>query len=89
MTPASTPSDRPVASHPVPVADGELPADLYLPEAGTGPGVVLFQEIFGVTDYIRGRAQDLADLGYVVLVPHVYWRVGDEVVRWISQAGSR
>jgi carboxymethylenebutenolidase len=80
MTPASTPSDRPVASHPVPVADGEVPADLYLPEAGTGPGVVLFQEIFGVTDYIRGRAQDLADLGYVVLVPHVYWRVGDEVV---------
>jgi carboxymethylenebutenolidase len=75
MTPAT-----PHSSHPVPVDDGEVPADLYLPEAGTGPGVVLFQEIFGVTEYIRGRAQDLADLGYVVLVPHVYWRVGDEVV---------
>ena len=68
------------SSHPVSVTDGEVPADLYLPEAGTGPGVVLFQEIFGVTDYIRSRAQDLADLGYVVLVPHLYWRVGDEVV---------
>ena len=76
MTPASTP----FSSHPVSVTDGELPADLYLPEAGTGPGIVLFQEIFGVTDYIRSRAQDLADLGYVVLVPHLYWRVGDEVV---------
>jgi carboxymethylenebutenolidase len=66
--------------HPVPVTDGEVPADLYLPEGGTGPGIVLFQEIFGVTDYISSRAQDLADLGYVVLVPHIYWRVGDEVV---------
>ena len=67
-------------SHPVPVLGGEVPADLYLPEAGTGPGIVLFQEIFGVTDYIRGRAEDLAELGYVVLLPHLYWRVGDEVV---------
>ncbi len=68
------------SSHPVPVAGGEVPADLHLPEAGTGPGIVLFQEIFGVTDYIRSRAQDLADAGYVVLVPHLYWRLGDEVV---------
>jgi carboxymethylenebutenolidase len=67
-------------SHPVPVTGGEVPADLYVPESGTGPGIVLFQEIFGVTDYIRGRARDLADLGYLVLVPHLYWRIGDEVV---------
>ena len=67
-------------AHPVAVLDGEVPADLYLPESGSGPGVVVFQEIFGVTEYIRSRARDLADLGYVVLVPHLYWRVGDEVV---------
>jgi carboxymethylenebutenolidase len=58
----------------------EIPADLLLPASGTGPGIVLFQEIFGVTDYIRSRAQDLADLGYVVLVPHLYGRLGDPVV---------
>lgn len=58
----------------------EVPADLLLPDSGSGPGVVLFQEIFGVTDYIRTRAQDLADLGYVVLVPHFYGRLGDPVV---------
>ena len=80
MTTPSPSSDAPVAHHPVPVTGGEVPADLYLPEAGTGPGLVLFQEIFGVTAYIRSRAQDLADLGYVVLVPHLYWRIGDEVV---------
>jgi carboxymethylenebutenolidase len=74
----TTASDH--TSNPVSVLDGEVPADLYLPESGSGPGVVLFQEIFGVTDYIRGRATDLAELGYVVLVPHLYWRIGDEVV---------
>ncbi|WP_404382713.1 dienelactone hydrolase family protein [Knoellia locipacati] len=58
----------------------EVPADLLLPPSGTGPGLVLFQEIFGVTAYVRSRAQDLADLGYVVLVPHVYGRLGDPVV---------
>ncbi|MEO7270043.1 MAG: dienelactone hydrolase family protein [Knoellia sp.] len=58
----------------------DIPADLLLPESGSGPGIVLFQEIFGVTDYIRSRAQDLADLGYVVLVPHFYGRLGDPVI---------
>ena len=74
---ASTPE---TLSRPVTLADGTLPADLFLPAAGSGPGIVLFQEIFGVTDYIRSRAADLASLGYVVLVPHLYWRIGDEVV---------
>lgn len=60
--------------------DLDVPTDLLLPESGSGPGIVLFQEIFGVTDYIRSRAQDLADLGYVVLVPHLYGRLGDPVV---------
>lgn len=58
----------------------DVPADLLLPESGSGPGIVLFQEIFGVTDYIRSRAQDLADLGYVVLVPHFYGHLGDPVI---------
>ncbi len=58
----------------------DLPADLLIPASGSGPGIVLFQEIFGVTDYIRSRAQDLADLGYVVLIPHFYGRLGDSVI---------
>lgn len=64
----------------VPVEDGDLPVQLFLPEGGTGPGIVLFQEIFGVTDYIRSRARDLAGLGYVVLVPESYWRLGSPVL---------
>ena len=64
----------------VPVEGGQLPADLHLPSGGRGPGIVLFQEIFGVTRYVTDRARDLARLGYVVLVPHVYWRQGDPTI---------
>jgi carboxymethylenebutenolidase len=63
------------------VEGGQLPADLHLPPSGRGPGIVVVQEIFGVTDYITSRARDLADLGYVVLVPHLFWRLGDQVVQ--------
>ena len=61
--------------------DGAMPAHLWLPEGGTGPGVLLLQEIFGVSAYVERRAQDLADEGYVVLAPNVFHREGsvDEV----------
>ena len=54
---------------------GEMPAALWLPEAGSGPGVLLLQEIFGVSTYIRQRGADLAEAGYVVLAPELYWRI--------------
>lgn len=57
-----------------------MPAWRFLPESGTGPGLVLFQEIFGVTGYIKDRAADLAALGYVVIVPEIYWRLADSEI---------
>src|SRR5690606_35801661 len=39
-------------------------------------GLVVFQEIFGVSTYIRSRCEDLAELGYAVLAPEIYWRLG-------------
>ncbi len=59
----------------VPTAGGDMPAFLWTPAAGTGPGVLLLQEIFGVSPYIRRRAADLAAAGYVVLAPELYWRL--------------
>ena len=56
---------------------GQLPAHLWLPPAGSGPGLLLIQEIFGGSDYIKQRAADLAQLGYVVLAPEIYWRLDD------------
>lgn len=60
----------------IPTPDGDLPARLWRPDGGSGPGIVLVQEIFGVSDYIERRAQDLADLGYVVVAPELFWRLG-------------
>ncbi|TRW43380.1 dienelactone hydrolase family protein [Georgenia yuyongxinii] len=53
-----------------------MPAHLWLPPSGHGPGVLVLQEIFGVSDYIQRRCADLAALGYVVLAPEIYWRIG-------------
>jgi carboxymethylenebutenolidase len=55
---------------------GDMPARLWLPEAGTGPGLLLLQEIFGVSEYVQQRGADLAGAGYVVLAPELYWRLG-------------
>jgi carboxymethylenebutenolidase len=50
--------------------------DAYLakPPAGSGPGLVLFQEIFGVNEHIRALADQYALDGFVVLAPDIFWR---------------
>jgi len=47
---------------------------LALPPAGQGPGIVLWQEIFGVNAHIRAVAEQYALAGYVVLAPDLFWR---------------
>jgi dienelactone hydrolase len=39
---------------------------------GTRPGVLVVQEWWGLNDYIRGRARQLAGLGYVAFAPDIY-----------------
>lgn len=53
---------------------GAMPAHLWTPPGGTGPGILLLQEIFGVSPYIARRGAALAAEGYVVLAPELYWR---------------
>jgi carboxymethylenebutenolidase len=55
--------------------DGSFDLTVWLPEDGTGPGLLLIQEIFGISDYIREVADDLAGLGYVVGAPDLFWRL--------------
>ncbi|MDQ6773295.1 MAG: dienelactone hydrolase family protein [Candidatus Dormibacteraeota bacterium] len=57
-----------------------FPGHLALPPSGSGPGMVVVQEIFGLTDYIKGACERLADLGYVALAPDLYWRLSPGVV---------
>ena len=56
-------------------SDGELDAHVVLPESGSGPGIVVLQEIFGVGDYIKEATERLAGIGYVALAPDLYWRI--------------
>ena len=56
---------------------GPMPARRWLPPSGRGPGLLLLQEIFGVSRYIQRRAADLAAAGYVVLAPELYWRLDE------------
>ena len=59
-----------IASH-----DGqEFDAYLSLPPKGTGPGLIIIQEIWGVNEHIRAVADQYAADGYVVLAPDVFWR---------------
>jgi carboxymethylenebutenolidase len=57
------------------VDGGTFAAYCAVPESGKGPGIMLFQEIFGVNDNMRGLADRLAGEGYVVLVPDMFWRL--------------
>lgn len=38
-------------------------------------GIVLLQEIFGVTPAMRAIAEDLATAGFAVVVPDIFWRL--------------
>ena len=54
--------------------DKKFNAYLAVPEAGKGPGIVLCQEIFGINAVMREKADFLAEEGYTVLVPDLFWR---------------
>ncbi|MGW6275942.1 dienelactone hydrolase family protein [Kribbella sp. NPDC055071] len=53
---------------------GLMPAHEWGSRDSTAPGILLLQEIFGVSDYIQRRATDLAALGYYVIAPEIAWR---------------
>lgn len=59
----------------VPVQGGSCDLHLWLPEGERGPGVLVIQEIFGISSYIEAVAGDLARLGYVVAAPDLFWRL--------------
>ena len=48
---------------------------LATPSGGSGPGLVLAQEIFGVNATMREVADHFAEEGYVALVPDLFWRL--------------
>ncbi|BCJ47587.1 carboxymethylenebutenolidase [Actinoplanes ianthinogenes] len=51
---------------------GQAHGYLQLPEAGTGPGVIVIQEWWGLTDHIADITRRLAAEGFVALAPDLY-----------------
>lgn len=73
----------------IPTADGgEYTGYLSLPPTGSGPGIVLIQEIWGVNQHIRTVADQYALSGYVVLAPDVFWRIAPRIDLAYDEAGN-
>lgn len=62
----------------IPAAEGTAEAMVARPSTGTGPfpGVILYMDAFGLRPRIQEMAQRIADWGYVVLAPNVFYRDG-------------
>ncbi len=69
---------RPVNTSWIEIAPG-FPGFLAVPPGGSGPGLLLFQEIFGVNAHIQAVAEQYALDGFVVLAPDVFWRQAPRV----------
>lgn len=55
--------------------DGDYSGYLATPAGGSGPGVVVIQEIFGVNQFMRMVTDRLAEAGYSALCPDLFWRI--------------
>jgi carboxymethylenebutenolidase len=67
----------------VKVGDGRMLAYVARPPrpAKNGPGIVVLQEAFGVTGYLREVTARFAnELGFTAIAPELYHRTGDGVV---------
>jgi len=59
----------------IPAWDGNrFSAYLAIPDSGSGPGLIVIQEIFGVNEVMRQTADSYAEAGYIAVVPDLFWR---------------
>lgn len=62
----------------MPTPDGSCPSFLVTPDGeGPWPAVILFMDAGGVRPAMVSMAENLAGIGYVVLLPEMYYRHGD------------
>jgi carboxymethylenebutenolidase len=68
----------PTITDSITTADGTCPVTLHAPDGdGPWPGVVMYPDAGGARQTFREMGDELAGLGYAVLVPDVYYRDGD------------
>lgn len=61
-------------------SDGTFGAYVVHPTHPNGAALVVIQEIFGVNDVMRALAHHYADLGYIAVVPDLFWRIEPGIV---------
>lgn len=66
---------------------GEMDLHIWTPDGPPKAALLLIQEIFGVGDYIRSVAERLADAGYLVGAPDVFWRFAPNWAAGHDEAG--
>jgi carboxymethylenebutenolidase len=66
------PDENPRQNVQFPSNGGHAHGYLAIPESGSGPGVVVIQEWWGLTDHIVGIADRLAGEGFVALAPDLF-----------------
>ena len=64
---------------------GQAHGYLALPQSGSGPGVIVIQEWWGLDDHIAGLTDRLAAEGFVALAPDLY---GGRVAHDADEAGQ-
>lgn len=68
---------------------GSFEGYFSVPASGSGPGLVMVQEIFGVNASIRHLADLFAAQGFTVLAPDVFWRLEPRVELPFDEAGMK
>ncbi|MGW5868528.1 dienelactone hydrolase family protein [Streptomyces sp. NPDC055239] len=67
----------PTKSLQIPTTDGQADAFAAFPDRGERhPGVLLYPDAFGLRPELEEKARELAEHGYYVLVPNLYYRHG-------------
>src|SRR5512143_1191590 len=57
--------------------DGVMDSYTFRPQgSGSWPAVIVYMDAFGIRPNLDSMAQRLADAGYFVIVPNLYYRTG-------------
>jgi carboxymethylenebutenolidase len=78
-------ADNPRQNVTFPSNSHEAHGYLATPSSGSGPGVIVIQEWWGLDDHIAGLADRLAGEGFVALAPDLY---GGKVAHDTDEAGA-
>ncbi|MFN0030420.1 MAG: dienelactone hydrolase family protein [Acidimicrobiales bacterium] len=64
----------------LPTRAGAMPTFVVRPDRGNHPPVLLLMDAPGIREELRDMARRLATVGYVVLLPNLYYRAGTDTL---------